>query len=481
MRFSTTFFIALSVAVLMMLGSVSCRKQQRFLNTGGVVTFSDDTLTFDTVFTAAGSFTTGLLIYNTQNESINLSSVRLKGGSTSYFHINVDGFTGNAVTNIKIAAHDSVYVFATVNINPTDTNTPFIVTDELIATLNGREFSVPFTAYGQNAHYVIGDSIGVNTTWLTDKPYVVMHSCVVGPLATLTIPNKCKVYMHQDARFFVFGNLQVNPFASSVNDSVIFQGDRLDRDYFGYRGYPGEWGGFYFVQGSTGNIKNAIIKNCGGATSYRGFYTRSAAIQVDTAAQLTITNSTVKNSIGFGILNFQGNVTAANCLIATTGGEAFVNLQGGIDSLTNCTFANYGDAKVQLDHVSSHTVVLLNYYQVSQTEIYYGALDAVLRNCIVYGSLDSEIICDKVAGIPARITLDHSLIKIGDFTDPFVSMLSCIRNQDPMFKSTTDLDFQLQATSPAISAGTTSHAPALDLLYKPRSGHNDIGCYQYIP
>ena len=478
MRFGITFFLLAITTLSVLLTSLSCRKESRTLTTGGVLTFSDDTLKFDTVFTAAGSFTTGLLIYNKQNETINVSSVRLKGGNKSYFHINVDGFQGNNVTNIKIAPHDSIYVFATVNINPSDTNTPFIVTDELLATLNGKDYSVPFTAYGQNAHYVVGDSIGVNTTWLTDKPYVVLHSCVIGPSATLTIPADCRVYMHQDARFFVFGGLAVNP---TNTDSVVFQGDRLDRDYFGYRGYPGEWGGFYFVQGSTGNIKKAVIKNCGGATAYRGFYTRSADIQVDTSAQLTITNSSVKNSIGFGILNFQGNVTATNCLVATTGGEAFVNLQGGFDSLTNCTFANYGDAAVNLDHISSHTVVLLNYYQVSQTEIYYGALDAVMRNCIVYGSLDSEIICDRADGTPAKATLDHCLVKIGEVTEPFVNLQACLRNQDPLFKNTINGDFQLQAASPAVSAGTSNYAPSLDLLGKPRSGHNDIGCYQYIP
>ena len=480
MRFRTTFFITLIAIVLAMLASVSCRKSTKTLSTGGVLTFSDDTLKFDTVFTAAGSFTTGLLIYNKQNEAINISSVRLKGGNTSYFHINVDGFPGNSVTNLRIAPHDSIYVFATVNINPSDTNTPFIVTDQLIATLNGRDFTVPFTAYGQNAHYIVGDSIGATTTWLTDKPYVVLHSCVIGPAATLTIPAKCRVYMHQDARFFVFGGLSVNPNATA-SDSVVFQGDRLDRDYFGGLGYPGEWGGFYFVQGSTGNIKNAVIKNCGGVTAYRDFYTKSAAIEVDTAARLTITNTIVKNSIGFGILNFQGSVTATNCLIATTGGEAFVNLQGGFDSLTNCTFANYGDAKVQLDHNSSHTVVLLNYYQVSQTEIYYGSLNAVLRNCIVYGSLDSEIICDRADGYPARASLDHCLLKMGAFAEPFVSMSHNLLNQDPEFISTVNNDFHLQATSPAIGAGTGSFAPSLDISGKPRSGHNDIGCYQYTP
>lgn len=481
MRFTTASIIVAAIAFFSLLWMPSCRKQQRLLTTGGVLTFSDDTLKFDTVFTAAGSFTTGLLIYNPQSEPINISSVRMKNGNSSYFHLNVDGFSGNAVSDIKIAAHDSIYVFATVKIDPTDTLTPFLVTDELIATLNGKDFSVPFTAYGQNAHYIVSDSLTGNITWLTDKPYVVQHSCVIGPGATLTIPANCKVYMHQDARFFVFGTLNINPTPLSEGDSVVFQGDRLDRDYFGYRGYPGEWGGFYFVGGSTGNINRAVIKNCGGGSFYRDFYAQPAAVQVDSGAHVTLNNTVIKNSYGYGILNWQGNVTATNCFVGTTGAEALVALQGGFDSITYCTFANYGDANVNLDHRTNRTVVLLNYFQVSSTQIYYGALDAVLRNCIVYGSLDSEIICDQVTGTPASIRLDHDLLKIGSVIDPsFVHMTGCILNTDPLFKKVDDNDFHLTDASPAVGAGILVPGVIKDLEGHIRSGSYDIGCYQLV-
>ena len=482
MRLRSVSIVFIIITISCIFCTMSCRKQTRLLTTGGILTFSDDTLKFDTVFTAAGSFTTGLLIYNPQNEPISISSVKLKNGAASYFHINVDGFVGNSVTNINIAAHDSVYVFATVNINPTDTTTPFIVSDELIATLNGRDFVVPFTAYGQNAHYITGDSLYGNTTWLTDKPYVVQHSCVIGPGATLTIPAKCRVYMHQDARFFVFGTLNVNPNPIDAADSVVFQGDRLDRDYFGRKGYPGEWGGFYFVTGSSGAFKKAVIKNCGGGSFYRDFYAQPAAMQVDSGAYVTINNTIIKNSIGYGILNWQGNVTATNCFIGTTGAEALVGLQGGFDSMTNCTFANYGDASVSLEHRPNHTVVLLNYFQVSNTLIYYGSLDAVLRNCIVYGSLDSEIICDRVTTYPASVRLDHCLLKIGSIIDPsFMHLTACLQNQDPLFKKIEENDFHIKASSPAIGNGVNIPSVDKDLEGNSRSGINDIGCYKYTP
>ena len=323
--------------------SAACKKQKT-LTVGGVVTFSVDTLKFDTVFTAAGSFTSYLLIYNPQDEAVVLSSVKLQGGASSYFHLNVDGFTGNNIPNLKIAAHDSIYVFATVNIDPNNTLTPFVVTDALIATLNGKDHSIPFTAYGQNAHYIISDSMITNTTWVNDKPYVVIHTCVVGtlggPNTTLTIQKNCRIYMHQDARFVVYGTLNVNKGSTSNADSIIFQGDRLDRGYFLNDEYPGEWCGIWIAPGGTGNISYATIKNCGGNTAYYNFFTQGSALEVDTLATLTIDHCTIKNSYSYGILGFAGTLTATNCLVQTTAGEALLITQGGTDSITNCTFAN---------------------------------------------------------------------------------------------------------------------------------------------
>lgn len=455
----------------------SCRKEQQLLTSGGTIKFSDDTLKFDTVFTAAGSYTTGVLIYNPQSEAVMLSSVRMQNGANSYFHLNVDGFQGNNVSNIKIAAHDSVYVFATVNIDPNDTLTPFLVTDYLVATMNGKDFSIPFTAYGQNAHYIVNDSLSGYNKWLTDKPYVVINKLAVGPGATLNIPGGCRVYMHQNARMFVYGLLRVDSSGVPGQDSVVFQGDRLDRAYFGYIGYPGEWGGFYFVSGSAGVMTNAVIKNCGGSTAYYNYGIQPAAIEVDDSALLVIDHSKIENCIGYGILSMRGLVVASNCLVHTTGAEALAIVKGGYDSITNCTFANYGTSA--LSHNSEPTVAILNYFRVSQTEVYYGDLDAVLQNCIIYGSLDSELICDTSVNAGARLRVNNCLLRMGDVREPFINFTSTIFNEDPLFKDETTGDFHLGAGSPAIGKGGLFPATGTkDLEGNAWGGTPDIGCYK---
>lgn len=484
MRFKAFLVPLVCLGLFFALFSGGCKKQS-LLTAGGVLAFSTDTLAFDTVFTAAGSYTNYFVIYNPQSQDVVLSSVRLEGGASSYFHLVVNGYSGNNIPNLKIAAHDSIYVMATVNINPSDTLTPFLIVDHMIATLNGKDFSVPFTAYGQNAHYIVSDSITTNTTWQTDKPYVVIHSCVVGQNVTLNIPPKCRVYMHQDARFFVFGKLNVGTIgAPAGGDSVVFQGDRLDRAYFGYKGYPGEWGGFLFISGGNGgSFNNAIIKNCGSSTPYWHYGIQSAAIEADSGASVAITNSKIENCIGYGIYCFEGNLTISNSLFQSTGAQALAMLKGGNATVNNCTFANYGSSV--LSHSNNGTLALLNYF-IAGVGIppFMGDLNATFNNCIVYGSLDSEVVCDSISGAAANINFNHCLLKMGNTLGTYIHnnrslySQSPLFNQDPKFKSTSTQDFHLSEGSPAIGSADPAVFYGLDLDGKARTT-NDMGCYKY--
>lgn len=476
MRFKASIILLAVGAVFLSLMWVSCKKDKNVLTVGGELKFSDDTLAFDTVFTAAGSFTTGLLIFNPQNREIVLSSVRMLNGS-SYFNLNVDGFQGNNISNLRIAPRDSIYVFATVNIDPNNIRTPFIVTDSLVATLNGKEFYVPFTAYGQNARYIRDSVITVNSVWDTLLPYVIINSAGVAPGATLTLNPGCRIYMHQNSGLVVFGRLIAN---GTAKDSVIFQGDRLDRRYFDYEGYPGEWGGIYFHSLSNGSrLRYTRIQNGG-----NGALGNPTSIWVDidsnaagSPAQLRMENSVVKNSIGSGIYSRKGTVSATNCLFHTTGGYALAIIQGGRDTFTNCTFANYGGTA--LSHSAQGTVAILNYYKPDQNTIYYGDLYAAMRNCIIYGSLDSEIVCSSVPEAAAVLEMNHCLLRMGTIREPFINFTNCIFNEDPKFKDTQKGDFRLKEGSPAINKGNSVYTPLIDIEGTSRAGTNDIGCYKF--
>ncbi|XZF13581.1 right-handed parallel beta-helix repeat-containing protein [Chitinophagaceae bacterium MMS25-I14] len=493
MRIKYSSILILSVVTLVLLFS-SCKKD-KLLTSGGSLKFSVDTLMFDTVFTAQASFTLSVKIFNEQNQKINISSVRLQNGGSSFFNLNVDGFPGNNISNLELAAHDSIYVFATVNIDPTNENNPFLIEDKLIATLNGKDFSIPVEAFGQNAHYIVDSTLtkyGGTITWLTDKPYVILHNALVDSATTLVIPPRCRIYMNADSRLLVDGTLIAD--APTKADSIVFQGDRLDRAYFG-GDLPGEWGGLYYTQNSTGNVLNhVVLKNCGNSTTIAGIGTfQPAAIQVNgtgvsaATPQLTMKHTIVQNAIGFGLLCFAANnVVAENCLIHTTGAQAMALLQGGNYTITNCSFINY--KPVSVSHTDNPTIAVRNYFDTSDAGYIPGNLNAVLTNCLVYGSLQDEVLAQKKGTATYNVQFLNCALTTSQSTDAIdastVLNSACIFNQDAQLTDYAKWDFRPKASSPLAGAGTNTGAAAGitdDLNGDGRNIPLDIGCYNHTP
>lgn len=455
---------------------MSCKKDT-FLTAGGELKFSTDTLNFDTVFTQAGSFTLAVKIFNPQNQKVNISSIRLKNGNSSFFHLNINGVPGNAANDIEVAANDSIYVFATVNINPDSANNPFIVEDQLIATLNNNDFSIPIYAYGQNAHYLRDSVIDQNVTWLTDKPYVILHSALVDKGYTLTIPAGCRIYMHQDSRLYVLGKLLIN---GTQQDSVIFQGDRLDRAYFGYKGYPGEWGGIYFDSSSIGNkISWTILKNCGNNSTGGLPFAMEVFGKPNIANQLTMNNTIIENSLGYGLISFQGNITAENCLISQCAAQSLAILQGGNYQFDNCDFIN-------VNSVDQPAVAVLNYFDISSNQRLVGDLNTSFRNCLIFGRpnndnvyQENQLVTDKDASAVYAVSFENSLIENKDAITN-ATLTNCIINLNPDFTDFDNLNFRAKsANSPMVDNGIFLPTTDLDGIVHDNNGKTDIGCYEY--
>jgi hypothetical protein len=456
--------------------SSSCRKTQ-ILNDGGTIRFSTDTLLFDTVFTSLGSATYKIKIFNDQNQPVKLSSVRLAKGNNSSFKLNVNGISGNEVRDQELAARDSIYVYSTVTIDPNSNLSPFIVEDQLVATLNGRDFAVPVIAYGQNARYVF-DSVLETQTWDNVLPYVIINNALVDKNQTLTINPGVRVYVHPNSRLFVEGRLLIE---GTKMDSVIFQSDRIDRSYFSYLDLPGEWGGLYFTENSKGNkLKWTILKNCGNRTILGNGAVQPAAIQVDNnntiinaADGVQMDNCIVQNSIGYGLLSFGGKVQMRNCLINTCGAQNVGIFQGGVFDFAQCTFVTYGTKWV--NHSESPVISLLNYLDTSQTGFIPGNLKAVIRNCIIYGTLENELICNakNYPSSQFEIVFQNCLIKAKE-ANTLVNFIDCKFNENPLFEDYEKWNYRLKSGSPAMNAGIT---PFFGTNLDDIGGGTNIGAY----
>ena len=141
------------IFLVVVLLAVSCKKDVITDDPAAKLSFSTDTLTFDTVFTQLGSATRRFMIYNRNPESILVSSIKIAGGSASNFRINVNGQPGTSFSNIEIRGNDSMFVFAEVTVDPNSLTNPFVIFESVEFLTNGNAQQVVLSAWGQNAYY----------------------------------------------------------------------------------------------------------------------------------------------------------------------------------------------------------------------------------------------------------------------------------------------------------------------------------------
>ena len=116
------------------------------------LSFSTDTLSFDTVFTTIGSATKKVMIYNRNKDALNIRSIMLASGGVSGFRLNVDGRKGDYFDNVGILGEDSMFVFVEVTVDPMEANQPFLIQDSIVFMTNNQKQSVLLEAFGQNVH-----------------------------------------------------------------------------------------------------------------------------------------------------------------------------------------------------------------------------------------------------------------------------------------------------------------------------------------
>ena len=181
----------------------SCRKDvEIFDSPSAQLRFSTDSIHFGTVFTTVGTVTKNIRVFNPYSETVKISSIRLAGGNTSAFRMNVDGIPGDAHSNIEIAGKDSMFIFIEATLNPNQVDTPLVLYDQIEFVTNGNFQNVVLEAIGQDAHFITPTSFNrnlpdftclrttcnsgswctgpcgedippVNVTWTNDKPYVI--------------------------------------------------------------------------------------------------------------------------------------------------------------------------------------------------------------------------------------------------------------------------------------------------------------------
>jgi len=432
---------------------MSCKKDKISINSSDKVSFSADSVLFDTVFTTIGSSTRNIRVINNNSQRIKISNISLQKGTSSQFIINVDGKKGVNFDDVEIAAHDSIFIFIQVYVNPTNAASPLIISDAINFSVNGNSQAVILEAWGQDAYYhyptdaikfsngtylpysLISSTPNVDTTWNNDKPHVIYGWLVVDSKQKLTINGGVRLYFAQKAGLWVYqeGQLKVK---GTLGNEVLFQQARRDPEY---ADEPGQWDRIWINEGSVNNeINYAIIKN--------GYIGVQAEVLEDTLDKfpnrLRITNTKIYNMSLWGLYAYAFNIYGANNVISNCQ-EYSVNLfLGGNYNFYHCTFANFwsGQKARELPAVRVN-----NHYEsivVPMDTCYFG-------NCIIDGFLNNELELDVANSTtyPPKYTFSCCALKTTNNTSDATKFKSNILAFEGNYIDPKKYQFELKSTS----------------------------------
>ena len=455
------------IAILCGLSFVSCFKEDFSTNPNDRLSFSTDSVKFDTIFTQKGTATYSFRVYNHNSKALNISSVRLTNGNAG-FYINVDGQPGPDLQNIEILGKDSLTVFVKANVDPTGQDTPMKIEDAIIFTTNGIDQKIILEAYGQDAILLRGDTIKVDTEFSSPKPYLIYDSLIIAPDVTLTLKAGTRLHFHNKAELRVKGRLNAE---GSVSQPVTFRGDRLDKLFptLPYDFLAGQWGGIHFYKDSYDNHLDHMSMR---GSSY-GMVIDSSDIS---KLKLELSNSVIHNSAGNLFSSTDSQINAWNCQFSNAG-NAVLKISGGKAEFTHCTIVNY----YRLDIIRSPILTFDKYASTLGDK----ALNISFKNCIISGSYTLIQPTDLLG---FNIHFYNCLFTLGGSDDE--NFLNCIWEGDPKFYATGDdyiFDYRLSSDqSSAIKAGNPEYLNEqlrTDMLgtLRPKGENPDIGAYQFVP
>ncbi|MBK8845481.1 MAG: hypothetical protein IPO27_02540 [Bacteroidetes bacterium] len=472
----------------------ACKKDKIITDRGAKLGFSTDTILFDTVFVTFGSTNSQLIVYNKNDQPINVSSIRLASGSSSYYRINVDGMPGASFRDIEIAANDSLFIFIEVTIDPNSAQLPFVVADSILFETNGNLQDVDLVAWGQNARFIRADQNipglppisvipcnGNVAVWDSVLPYVIFGYAVVDSGCMLEIKEGTKVYLYNNSGLWVYRDATLKVMGTREHP-VKFRGTRLESYY---NDKPGQWDRIWINEGSVNNeINYAEIKN-----GFIGLQLENLILNgisdTSIAKKIVVNNTEIKNMSGANVFTRYYDATFNNCVFGSTASYGCAITFGGTYEFNHCTFANYWSFGQRIDPL----LYISNYFEDETKAVFDFELNkALFRNCIIYGNNESEVKIDIKSSATSNYLFDHCILKVKsdfDITNA-THFTNVFKNTEPQFKDPNDGNFELDTMANAKNKASNISCPALyPMLQFDRNGTDrciylpaDLGAYE---
>lgn len=470
------------ISVLGMTILSSCDDGDSFTTSpNNMLSFSSDTIRFDTVFSTVPSSTRSFWVYNKSGDGLRCSSVRLEGGNQSGYRVNVDGAylspqEGYRVNDIEVRNKDSIRVYVELTSAVTNKYVPVELNDNLVFSLeSGRQQKVALNAWSWDARQLRDCTIEKDSTLSGATPIVVYGTMNVDEGATLTIAPGTTLYFHDGAGIDVKGRLICNGKADS---NITLRGDRLDRmfDYLPYDRVSGQWKGIHIAENSYDNeISFTDIHG-----SFDGIVADSSDV---TKSTLILANSTVHNCQGYGVRLVNSKATISDSQLSNSLYNC-LSVEGGDVNVLNTTLAQF------YPFDSSRGSAL----SISANEHPLVSFDC--KNSLVTGYSDKEMVDIKPSegsDNAFEYSFSNCIIRIPEPDEDKKTHFADVIYEDVkdtlqygrkhFVKVDGDLqlyDFRLRRESAAVDAANPATATPFDRCGNRRDDKPDIGAFEYI-
>lgn len=496
-RTTRRFFAAAVLALAAVTALTGCRDDDFNAEPDFRLTFSVDTVFFDTLFSTVGSATRLVKAYNRSDSPVLISRIDLENDPNNSYRLNVDGVPGEAFEDFRINAGDSLFFFAEVTVDPQGDQLYPFVDGAVRFTVNDHVQRLPMVAWGWDAvfypraqdsvvtqdglppFYTVSDAEGT-INWTADRPIVIRNYLVINSGQRLNIEPGTEIFFHQGGGLWVFQDASIN--AVGTPDAPIrFGGDRLEPFY---EEQPGQWDRIWINEGAlTNRFENVVIKNnfIGIQVEPLPFGENNLSLSQNV---LRLRNVVIRNNSVASLFTRNYRIDAENLLLSRAGQHTLACQGAGAYRFDNCTFANNWNFDIR----QTPSVFFTNIFPVDANTVGVGdVLNSRFRNCIIYGNGFNEFSTDiDNENADVDLTFTHCLFRaeeevILEIENDYLSGQNWVGNQ-PGFNNFSGGDFRLREDAFVRGKGIEGAGlPDADLTGFPYANPRAIGALEFQP
>lgn len=462
---------------------VGCREYQPSEDPSLHLTFSCDTLSFDTVFSEQGSATLRLMVYNRNAQALVIDRIWQDDGTV--FRVNIDGEADlSRLTNLPIYGGDSLFVF--VRISQTDafaSNAAVYISDHLhFHTQNGNTHSVTLEAFAQDVTRLgkKGGRVELDSyTFSAKQPYLLYDTVII--IGDLTIDAGATLYMHNGACIYALGDVTA---AGTLEHPITIRSDRLDRlfDSVPYLYAGGGWNGIYLQAEEPHTYQFDYVDILSGNVGLYAYSTCKSELP-----QLHMNGCRIHNHTLYGLVLVNTDAQVANTEISNCASYC-VYCGGGKHDFVHSTIAsyfNYTSIRIQSVAKDNAAAVFIDNLQKTGpqtvTSFYNSIITGFLSNQLVVATPFDQYYPGTFVGNYLKtdtLMMPHATNNVYWHKEDTANVF---RNNFYEYKKYVYYDFRLDSLSPALGIGDSIVALPYptDRLGVSRAGTKpDAGCYQ---